>query len=205
MADIKDYVDDMNDIKSLMDEEVNIDDLTKKIREHGKTAARATATAPAPARGKTATEGQAAPAEQGGSKYQPYDYSDNSIDVEIDNIEFEVETEDDEPEFVEPEPIPAYSYENEWEGNDYRFGNRRKVARSINKHLYTWVFSFILGMYGGDRFVRGQIGLGVLKLLTFGGLGLWYMWDLIIAIVKSYGISRDSEDLLFDIYGNFIN
>lgn len=237
MADVKDYVDDMNDIKSLMDEEVNIDDLTRKIRAQGKAAATAaapgktataatpgktataatpgkTATATAPGKtataaapGKTATATAPAPdkaAEQSSAGYQPYDYSDNSIDVEIDNIEFEVETEEEEIP-VEPEPVPAYSYENEWEGNDYRFGSRRKVARAINKHLYTWIFSFILGLYGGDRFARGQIGLGVVKLLTFGGLGIWYTWDFVVALIKSYAANRDSEDLLFDVYGNYIN
>ena len=117
------------------------------------------------------------------------------IDVDLDhNFEWEVETE--------PAPAPADTYM--YPGDDcYDTGIR--AARSYNKHLFVWVFSFVCGMYGVDRFVRGQTALGVFKILTFGGLGFWYLTDLIIALVKAYsGEYRDMENLLFDEYGRYI-
>ena len=117
------------------------------------------------------------------------------IDVDLDhNIEWEVETE------PAPAPADAAMYpEDDCYDTDVR------AAKSINKHLFVWVFSFVCGMYGVDRIIRGQVALGVFKILTFGGLGFWYLTDLVIAIVKAYGSGyRDMEYLLFDEYGRYI-
>lgn len=43
-----------------------------------------------------------------------------------------------------------------------------------------WVVSFFFGYLGIDRFIIGSIGAGVGKLLTFGGLGIWWLVDLFI-------------------------
>ena len=148
------------------------------------------------------------------------------------NIEFEVETEpaptpEPEPEtyeetvteevteeYYDPGYNRGYGYNNRGYGygnrgygyNNRGFGyNRRRQAyRKCNKHIFTWIFSFTLGIYGVDRFARGQIGLGLLKLMTFGGFGLWYLADLLVAILESYaGPYRDQEDLEFDQFGRY--
>lgn len=131
-------------------------------------------------------------------KDQEREDSKISVDVDLENtMEWEVETEP--APMPEPEPVE----EDPYAGGYYEPGIR--VARAYNKHIYTWLFSYLLGIFGVDRFCRGQTFLGVLKLVTFGGLGFWYLADLIIAIVKSYGGGfRDQEDLLFDYRGNYI-
>lgn len=70
--------------------------------------------------------------------------------------------------------------------------------KHINKHVFTWVCAFLFGGFGVDRFCRGQIGLGILKIITFSGAGIWALVDFIIACVKSYGGSfGNQEDLVF--------
>lgn len=74
------------------------------------------------------------------------------------------------------------------------YGNEKRM----NKHVFVWVGNFLVGGFGVDRFMRGQIGLGILKLLTAGGLGLWTLIDFIISLTKAYGNSfGNAEDVIF--------
>ena len=72
------------------------------------------------------------------------------------------------------------------------------MEKRLEKNIFTWVFCFLLGALGVDRFVRGQIGLGILKLITCGGCGIWELVDWIIALVKAYGEAyKDDQEFVF--------
>lgn len=76
----------------------------------------------------------------------------------------------------------------------YELGNEKR----IEKNLYVWVATFLFGSFGVDRFLRGQIALGIIKLLTCGGLGIWSLIDFIIALTKVYGNSfGDTNEVIF--------
>ena len=48
----------------------------------------------------------------------------------------------------------------------------------------TLVLSILFGSLGVDRFMMGRIGLGILKLITFGGFGVWWLIDVILIATR---------------------
>ena len=146
--------------------------------------------------------------------------SAEAIDVDIDNMVWEVDTEPaDGYEAEDAYPGERYESASEQSADEYEertddtyygpaYNEYEEIpyARKCNKHIFTWVLSLVCGMYGVDRFARGQVGLGLLKLLTFGGMGFWYMADLGVAIYKSYMApdAAQQEDLHFDAFGRYV-
>lgn len=46
------------------------------------------------------------------------------------------------------------------------------------------IMSIVFGQLGVDRFIMGHVGLGILKLITFGGFGIWWIIDVILIATK---------------------
>ncbi len=61
---------------------------------------------------------------------------------------------------------------------------------SEKSFLVTWLFALFLGFFAVDRFYLGKVGTGILKLITFGGFGIWVLVDLILVLA---GAQRDKQ------------
>ncbi|MBW2987133.1 TM2 domain-containing protein [Candidatus Woesearchaeota archaeon] len=58
-----------------------------------------------------------------------------------------------------------------------------KGYRKVNWVLVL-VLSILFGQLGVDRFIMGQVGFGILKLITLGGCGVWWLIDIILIATK---------------------
>ncbi|TQL47156.1 TM2 domain-containing protein [Homoserinimonas aerilata] len=66
------------------------------------------------------------------------------------------------------------------------------ASESRKTFLATWLLSLLLGILAVDRFYLGKVGTGILKLITFGGGGIWYLIDLILTLA---GSQKDKQGL----------
>lgn len=83
-----------------------------------------------------------------------------------------------------------------------RFPDARRAEFMMAYHgqkkdrAIAFLLSFFLGCWGVDRFYLGQIPLGLVKLLTFGGLGFWWFLDLFFIMSAA---DRRNADLVLKL------
>lgn len=84
--------------------------------------------------------------------------------------------------------------EDRRENWDLQFEARKK------SETVALVLSLLLGTFGIDRFYIGRVGLGILKLITFGGFGIWAIvdWFLIMGAArkKNLEIAQEIRNLI---------
>lgn len=66
------------------------------------------------------------------------------------------------------------------------------AVASSKSFIATWLLSYLLGFFGADRFYLGKIGTAVIKLITLGGYGIWWLIDLILTLT---GKATDAQGL----------
>jgi hypothetical protein len=50
----------------------------------------------------------------------------------------------------------------------------------------TLALAFLLGVFGAHRFYAGRTGSAIAMLLTFGGLGIWWFFDVIVVAAGGF-------------------
>jgi hypothetical protein len=57
---------------------------------------------------------------------------------------------------------------------------------SDKSRLVTLILAGLLGPFGAHRFYTGRTRSGILMAATIGGLGIWYMYDLIVVAAGGF-------------------
>jgi len=60
------------------------------------------------------------------------------------------------------------------------------MSSTDKRILPAFLLCFFLGIFGAHRFYAGKIGTGILELLTAGGLGIWWLVDMILIVTGSF-------------------
>ena len=107
-----------------------------------------------------------------GAEEGPYTLADLQAQVRAGSVKYNTLIRRGDSGLFNASEVPGLFSEKEW--------------------LVALLLSIVLGYLGVDRFYLGHTGLGILKLVTLGGLGIWYVIDVIL--IATGGL-RDSNGL----------
>lgn len=81
-----------------------------------------------------------------------------------------------------------------------------KTTKTPRQRHFLAVFfiSFMWGTFGVDRMYLGKWGTGILKLVTFGGFGLWVIIDIILIMAGTMRDKQGREMLQYQEYKAFV-
>lgn len=71
------------------------------------------------------------------------------------------------------------------------------VPEGSKSYVVTLVLSYLLGMFGADRFYLGKTGTALAKFFTLGGFGYWWLIDILITL---FGGQRDAWGMRLEGY-----
>ncbi|MCH7337011.1 TM2 domain-containing protein [Acinetobacter sp. NIPH 2699] len=60
--------------------------------------------------------------------------------------------------------------------------------------LFALILAMFFGLLGFDRFYLGKKKTGILKLITFGGLGFWWFLDAALLLIDAFLYSLGREN-----------
>jgi len=63
---------------------------------------------------------------------------------------------------------------------------------SVSSRLIAFLLALFLGFLGAHRFYVGKVGTAVLMIITLGGLGVWWLIDVIMILLGGF---RDKAGL----------
>lgn len=85
-------------------------------------------------------------------------------------------------------PKDAYYMQEKLDNLDERKASYISML-NLKSPIMGLILGLFLGVLGVDRFYKGDIGLGILKLITLGALGWWAIIDLFLVFK---GIKKDN-------------
>ena len=71
---------------------------------------------------------------------------------------------------------------------------KSNLSTNSSDRLTLFLLTFVAGVLGVHRFYTGKIGTGFLMLITLGGLGVWFLVDLILVVTGQF-TNKDGQKI----------